>query len=641
MIKKSFALRVLALCFLLLALPLLINTFVFFKDTNTASIKEVKGSLKEETIVRTFSFQEAVMVDDYLINAFIYILEKNGNEKDFSEKKLNQLFMDFHDLTPNYNFLLIQDTNTDASEGKIIGSNIPSKIGRDFPVSYCVKKLQEGKPLGFIRRIYDEKEKVWETHILTGRTVTLQNLSNSSNTQYIFVIYNDISNFANEILEPAKGIDAKYFAIVQNEGYVLAASDSALLGNVFLNLTKDKNEWKHQKPGRLGEIPLKKPLKISQAQDPPYFEFFFNDRTQLAYSKPLPLCSATLVAYSGKHTFFAKEITNFLFIYFFYGVILIVGGGITFWITLWLSRPLQQLAMVMNNVANNNLKVRYKKAPMGYEINFLGEAFNNTLDFLLENMKKLEDIKVEKEAFRKEVSIGKEVQKRMIPLSTLIIDEVEIEGRYKSGLTIGGDFHDYSVIRKEDNTMISLVVADASGKGISSCLYALSLRSLLRSNLTLSQDIGEIIRATNNSFLDLAGDTGMFVTLLMGMYHTKTGILYYYSCGNPPGFILRGDEVIELEHRGMAMGLVEVDNLEISSIQLQKGDFVVFFTDGLISILNPEGIIFSKKRVISTLKRQRWSSAKELVTEVLNVIDDFTLKIDSDVELTLLVMKIK
>lgn len=630
--KKSFALRVLALCFFLLALPLLIDTFIFFKNSNTVAIKKLKGDLEEEGIIRTFSLEEKLSIDSYLIESLIYILEKESQKKDFSGERLNEILQNFKKITPNYNFFVTELTNKSAAN-KIIGASDPAKVGTFFTTTYCVNELINGKELNFIKRLYVSKEKAWKPFILAGRMIHLK-----PNQEALFIIYSDISDFLNKILEPS--LDNEYFAFVQHEGFVIVASDKNLEGNIFPFLAEDPEEWKRMPPDRLGDVHLAdKPLKIAQDTPPPFFEFFFNNEVQLGYFRKIPICGSYLVAYTQKNTLFAEEIKSFLFFYCFYGVVLILGGGITYWFTVWLSRPLQQLETVMNQVGENNLQVRFKPTPLGYEINFLGEVFNITLDSLLDNMEKLEDLKIEKETIRREISIGKEVQNRLIPPTTLITEDIEIEGRYKSVLKVGGDFHDYSILKDKDK--ISLVVADSSGQGISSCLYALSLRSLLRSNLTVGNNIQEILKATNNGFLDLAGDTGMFVTLLMGIYNRETALLEYYSCGHPPGIVLRGNEIIELEHRGLAMGLLEVSDLEISNIQLQKGDFLIFFTDGLTSAMNPKGIIFGRKRLYKSLKSQKWGTAKELVNGLLQIVDEFTAKQEANNELTILVMKIK
>lgn len=637
MIKKSFAFRVLALCFFMLTLPLFIDTFFFFKNSYTASVKEVKSNLTKEGITRAFALEEKLSIDTNLVDGFAYILDKKSKEDNFSKKVLNKTLKELHEITPNYNFLIIQ-LSKDERVNKIIGASDAALIGQKFKWSNCFQMLLDGKESNFIRRFYNRKTHSWDPNILSGKRLSLDNFLDE---KFVIIVYSDISAYLKKILTPSKKPDI-YFAIVQYEGFISLASDPELIGQIIPFLAVDKEAWKRVRSDRLGgDIKLSKtPLQIAQDEPRPFFEFFFKGEIQLAYFRPIPVCGSYLVAYTEEHAFFAEGIKNFLIVYCFYGIIMILGGGITFWFTLLLSRPLQQLAMVMNKVAENNLQVRFKKTPLGYEVNFLGDVFNKTLDTLLDNMQKLEGVKVEKEAVKRELAVGKEVQNRLIPQPSLITDSVEIEGRYRSGLNVGGDFHDYLILR--NGKEIALVVADSSGKGISSCLYALSLRSLLRSNLTLSENLGEILQATNNSFLDLAGDTGMFVTVLMGMYYVETSILDYYSCGHPPGFVIRGEELIELEHTGgLAMGLIEIENLQPYSIQLQKGDFLFFFTDGLISAMNAQGIIFSKKRLIQALKSQKWSSAKELVQTVITILGEFIEREDEDNELTLLVMKVK
>ena len=189
--------------------------------------------------------------------------------------------------------------------------------------------------------------------------------------------------------------------------------------------------------------------------------------------------------------------------------------------------------------------------------------------------------------------------------------------------------------------MLIIAVADAAGKGISPCLYALSARSLLRTYATLTDDPGEALSQANNAFMEDAGDTGMFVTMFSGFYHTDSKILTYYSCGHVPPIVRRFDgRLVTLEHSGMALGLRESKGFKSDSIQLEPGDIVIFYTNGLTEAVNNRFQSFSEKRLKSCLQQRKWSSAQEAVDGLTAELRAFTGTASQEEEVIIVALKV-
>ena len=349
------------------------------------------------------------------------------------------------------------------------------------------------------------------------------------------------------------------------------------------------------------------------------------------------------MAFASKEEFFGVAVSHFLLIYTIYGLILIIGGGITYWLSLWISRPLRQLSFLMGEVSRGNLDVRFSEEPLGFEINILGRIFNSTIDNLLENIQQAEDERVKKETYQRELAIGRQVQQSLLPSKIPEVKGAEVAGIYLPAVDVGGDFYGY--LSKKDASgedVLIFGVADAAGRGISACLYSLSTRSLFRTYGTLYDDVGEILSMTNNAFILDAGDTGMFVTALFGIYHTESKIFTYYSCGHVPAIVRRSDgHLVTLAHSGMAMGLRESTPYSTDSIQLESGDILIMYTDGLLEAVNEKHQNFSDRRLRHILQTKQWQSAQEIVDCITAELQEFTRTTPQEEEVIIVALKIE
>lgn len=189
---------------------------------------------------------------------------------------------------------------------------------------------------------------------------------------------------------------------------------------------------------------------------------------------------------------------------------------------------------------------------------------------------------------------------------------------------------------------MNISVADAAGRGLSSCLYALSARSLFRSYATLYDDVGEVLRAANHDFLADAADTGMFMALFYAMYHVESKELSYYSCGHIPGFVKSASgEIVTLACSGIAIGLQESKPYLPDTLQLVSGDSVVLFTRALLEAVDNEGEQFQENRLKTLVQSKEWQSAQELVDNIHATVEAFTQGVPQEEEIIVVVLHVK
>ena len=202
-----------------------------------------------------------------------------------------------------------------------------------------------------------------------------------------------------------------------------------------------------------------------------------------------------------------------------FGLIVVIGGGGTLLLTFRLATPLKRLCGVMQEVGKGDLSSRFQRDMMGFEINVLGTIFNDMVDSLIRHMEDVEQERVEKETLAKEFMIGQEVQNSILPKELPAFPGLDIAARFVSAKEVGGDFYDFLVKKTDQTSQLMISIADTSGKGISACLYSLSVRSMLRSYGEIYDDLKEILLETNNLFCQDTGDSGVFVTAWVAFFN--------------------------------------------------------------------------------------------------------------------------
>ena len=316
--------------------------------------------------------------------------------------------------------------------------------------------------------------------------------------------------------------------------------------------------------------------------------------------------------------------------------IVVIGGGGAMFLTKKLSRPLKNLIRAMEGVGRGDLSRRFEPQKMGFEINTIGEIFNETVVSLNTNMEAVQKERVERETYEKELRIGEEVQQSILPKKVPKFPGLEMAARFIAAKEVGGDFYDFLV---KDRLMLS--IADTSGKGISACLYSLSVRSMLRSYGEIHQELDLILKETNNLFCQDTGDTGVFVTAFVAFFDPKTKIFHYSNCGHFPALHLKNDGTVEkLTTKGMALGVLPFDEVITSQTKLESGDQLILFTDGIVEAHNEGMELFGEKRLIASLQEKKGWESQEIVDQIIEEVALFAEGTPQFDDLSLVVVKV-
>ena len=215
-------------------------------------------------------------------------------------------------------------------------------------------------------------------------------------------------------------------------------------------------------------------------------------------------------------------------------------------------------------------------------------------------------------------------------------DKVDIYASMEAAKEVGGDFYDFFRI---DDDHIALVIADVCGKGIPAALFMAVSQTMIRSKGTLCASAAECLTKSNHLLASYSVEY-MFVTMFYVIYNTKTGLVTYCNAGHNPPHILRADGTVEELPRtkNLIMGAFDGVNYKEETLQLDHGDALVMFTDGVTEAMNQNREEFGTQRLSNTLSHLAGKSSQQIVEGVKASLTEFVNGAEQHDDITMLVL---
>lgn len=246
-------------------------------------------------------------------------------------------------------------------------------------------------------------------------------------------------------------------------------------------------------------------------------------------------------------------------------------------------------------------------------------ALTNIIIVAIEN-KKLARRELQQEAYRKELEIAKKVQNFLFPKELPQTHRLKIEAVYLPHQDVGGDYYDYLTI---DNDRFLVCVADVSGKGVPAALLMSNFQASLRTLIRKTQDPKEIVTELNHVITD-SGNAENFITFFLGIYDFNDKSFEYVNCGHNPLYLVKKDEVIELNDGTTILGMLNPLPF-LSTVKIENLDDFMFFgyTDGLTETFNKHDDQYGEERLLEFFENGIPEDINQLHTQILESLDDF------------------
>ncbi len=242
-------------------------------------------------------------------------------------------------------------------------------------------------------------------------------------------------------------------------------------------------------------------------------------------------------------------------------------------------------------------------------------------------------------SIQNELGLANEMQQTILPREFPQSESFEIYGAMEPARDVGGDFFD--IIRLTDKER-GISVADVSDKGVLAAMFMMSSRTLMKGSAIGAMNPSGVLREVND-LLVAENNSAMFVTVCYAIYNHETGELVYANGGhNAPLLIRANGEVSYLEMPpGFALGIVPDAQFSSESIQLSKGDIVLFYTDGVTEATNETGELFGEERLAKLGSSLLGLDSKAICETVLNKVHEFAGEAPQADDITTVVLKRK
>ena len=211
--------------------------------------------------------------------------------------------------------------------------------------------------------------------------------------------------------------------------------------------------------------------------------------------------------------------------------------------------------------------------------------------------------------------------------------EFEIFATMDTAKQVGGDFYDFYML---DNDRLAFLIADVSGKGIPAAMFMMTAKTIIKSLVETGITVNEIFERANEKLCE--GNTaGMFVTAWLGILDLKTGRLDYVNAGHNPPFVYRNGKYEMLKCKaGFVLAGMEGIKYKAQSVELNEGDRIFLYTDGVTEANNVERELYGEERLEKYLNANTEYSVEQLLEGVKKDVDSFVGDADQFDDITML-----
>lgn len=204
-----------------------------------------------------------------------------------------------------------------------------------------------------------------------------------------------------------------------------------------------------------------------------------------------------------------------------------------------------------------------------------------------------------------------------------------------------GDFYDVIPL---PNGRLALIVADVADKGMGAALVMALSRTLLRTYALEYHNRPDFVMRVVNRRILQDTDAGLFVTVFYGVLDPMTGELTYCNAGHPPPFLLRDaaradDSVQALTRTGMALGVMQGVSWKRQQVEIEAGDLLAIYTDGITEAENDAGEFFRREGLEKVLRQYFGRPTDEVQAEVLAVMQSFAGDLAQRDDVTFMVLQ--
>ena len=277
------------------------------------------------------------------------------------------------------------------------------------------------------------------------------------------------------------------------------------------------------------------------------------------------------------------------------------------------------------------------------EIGFLADSIEGMTVDLSETMTALLHEKKEMENKEAELNLAAEIQRNAMPTKFPAFpdrSEFDIYAFMRPAKEVGGDFYEFHLM---DEDHLGMAIADVSDKGMPAALFMMMSMMALHNYAESGFSPSEIMKKTNEVLLE-HNKEGMFVTVWVGILTISTGEIIFANAGHKDPVIRKADgtTVFIKEKHGFMLGVRKNREYKDFVYQMEKGDTLFVFTDGITEAVNTEDELYGEDRLLEAVSGAPPGAAPELlIKHVTAVVDTFAKGAKQSDDMTMLALEYK
>ena len=244
---------------------------------------------------------------------------------------------------------------------------------------------------------------------------------------------------------------------------------------------------------------------------------------------------------------------------------------------------------------------------------------------------------LEKQKLEKDLETARNIQKNLLPKSVPKLNSFEIAAFNNSARQVGGDYYDLVPLSKEE---LLFAIGDVSGKGVPAALLMANVQAFLKSICKQKMPLN----LASNFINDLVSENttnGSFITFFWGVLNDATRELTYVNAGHNPPLLIRNNEIKKLRTGGMILGVMAtVIPYNSETLQLEKGDLLICFTDGITEAMDPDFKEFSDEKLEEMALNMNGGNPSDILNKIMEEVKIFTKGAEQSDDITLIVIKV-
>jgi serine phosphatase RsbU (regulator of sigma subunit) len=290
--------------------------------------------------------------------------------------------------------------------------------------------------------------------------------------------------------------------------------------------------------------------------------------------------------------------------------------------------PLKKVQMSVENYEGNKdsqeVETRLSQIKLRNEIGVLASSFSHMVKDLDTYIEEIQKVTAEKERIGAELNVATRIQEDMLPsIFPPFPDrpEFDVYASMDPAKEVGGDFYDFFMV---DDDHIALVMADVSGKGVPAALFMVIAKTLIKTRTQQGGLPGDILSEVNDTLCE-GNDAELFVTVWLAIIEISTGKGWAANAGHEHPAIKRkgGDFELSIYKHSPAVATMEGIPFKQHEFELNPGDSLFVYTDGVAEATNSNNELYGNDRMINALNANKDVDLKEALANIRKDIDAF------------------